>query len=325
MILCCGEALIDMVPAPIPGKGEGFYPFPGGSPYNTAIAIGRLGVPVQFWGKLSRDFFGEMLFKGLAENHVGTGLISRSPRNTTLAFVSLAENREPQYIFYTADTADRSLSKEDIPRSLPDHTSAVLFGSIAMTMEPIASTIESFILQKGGPGISDPVISFDPNIRAFMIADKTAYIRRFENLVAASTVVKISRADLDFIYPGMETDILLRKILDMGPRLAVLTLGPEGALALLRREGGGILRVSAPAVDLPVVDTIGAGDTFHGALLARLEMQKKLSPAAIAILTEAELYDALSFANRAASLVCSVRGAAPPSLAEVEALVPCKH
>jgi fructokinase len=260
-----------------------------------------------------------MLFRRLEENHVGTGLISRSSRNTTLAFVSLQENREPQYIFYTTDTADRSLLKEDIPSGLSP--AAILFGSIAMTMEPVASTIESFIVPPRMPGISAPVISFDPNIRAFMIADKGAYIRRFERLAAASTVVKISRADLDFLYPGLGTEALLRKILALGPRLAVATLGPDGALALLRREGGSLLRVSAPVVNLPVVDTIGAGDTFHGALIARLEMQKRLSPSALAALTEGELFDALCFANKAASLVCSVQGADPPSLAAVEALV----
>jgi fructokinase len=320
MILCCGEALIDMVPEHIPGKGGGFCPLPGGSPYNTAIAIGRLGVAVQFWGKLSQDFFGEMLFTRLAENHVGTGFISRSLQNTTLAFVSLKENREPQYVFYTADTADRSLSERDIPSPLPDNITAVLFGSIAMTMEPVASAIESFISRIGDPGISGPVISFDPNIRAFMIADKNAYIRRFENLAALSTIVKISQADLNFIYPRLGTEESLGKILSLGPRLVILTMGPEGALALLRREKGSILTVKAPVVELPVVDTIGAGDTFHGALLARLEMQKRLSRSAIAVLTEEELYDALYFANKAASLVCSVQGAAPPSLKEIEAL-----
>jgi fructokinase len=261
-----------------------------------------------------------MLLRRLTENHVGTDFISRSPRNTTLAFVSLAENREPQYVFYTADTADRSLSEKDIPSPLTEGISAVLFGSISMAMEPIASTIETFISRIGDRGISGPVISFDPNIRAFMIADKDGYIRRFENCAALSTIVKISQADLDFIYPRLETEESLHKILSLGPRLVVLTLGPEGALALLRREKGGILRVKAPVVELPVIDTIGAGDTFHGALLTRLETQKRLSPSALAALTEEELYDAVYFANKAASLVCSVQGAAPPSLEEIEAL-----
>ncbi|GHV42724.1 ribokinase [Spirochaetia bacterium] len=325
MIICCGEALIDMV-----RRDGAFLPLPGGSPYNTAIAIGRLGVPVKFLGRLSRDFFGEILMKRLAENNVGDDLMVRSDQNSTLAFVKLEKGREPQYVFYTEGTADRSFSAADLAEKipggkLPPDTRCILFGSIAMTMEPVASTIESLILQEHSRGADGPVISFDPNIRPFMISDQAAYVRRFEKWLGAVTIAKISGADFEFIYPdlvsrekGLEKS--LEKVLGFGPRLAVSTLGPDGAVALLRKDDGGVLRVSAPVVDIPVVDTIGAGDTFHGAFLSALELKGKMSPAAIAALTEAELRDALFFANKAASLVCSRQGAEPPTLKEVEAL-----
>jgi fructokinase len=188
-------------------------------------------------------------------------------------------------------------------------------------MEPSASTIETLIAREGGKNAADrPVMSLDPNVRPFMIRDKSAYIRRFEGWVASATIAKISEADFDFIYPGLGLEKSLEKVLDMGPRLALTTLGPKGALALLRKDDGKVLRVSAPVVDLPVVDTIGAGDTFHGAFLSWLELQGKMSHSALAALTEAELYDALFFANRAASLVCSRQGAEPPTLEEVEGL-----
>jgi fructokinase len=338
MIICCGEALIDMVRwQPEGSLNEAFLPLPGGSPCNTAIAIGRLGVPVKFLGRFSRDFFGEILMKRLAENNVGDDLIVRTDQNTTLAFVRLEKGQEPQYVFYTEGTADRSFSGTDLEEkipggTLPEDTRCILFGSIAMTMEPVASTIESLILREHsrgdgvpGAGIAVPVISFDPNIRPFMIGDQKAYVKRFEKWLGAVTVAKISEADFDFIYPDLvsQKDGLvkcLEKILALGPRLAVTTLGPRGALALLRKDGGGMLRVSAPVVDLPVMDTIGAGDTFHGAFLSWLELKGRMSPAAIATLTEAELYEALCFANKAASLVCARRGAEPPTLREVEEL-----
>jgi fructokinase len=320
MIVCCGEALIDMVPADVPGRGEGFLPLPGGSPYNTAVAIGRLGAPAAFLGRLSRDFFGAMLADRLKANHVSTELLTRSTETTTLAFVRLEAGKEPEYLFYTQGSADRSLCPADIPEKLPPDTRCILFGSIAMTMEPAASTIESLILREGSRGPDAPVVSLDPNVRPFMIARREAYAARFESWLPSVTIAKISSADFDYIYPGLGLEKSLEKVLRMGPRLAAATLGPQGALALLRRDGGSVLRVKAPAVDVPVVDTVGAGDTFHGALLSWLEMRGKMSRPAIAALGEADLYEALFFANKAAALVCAKQGADPPALAEVEAL-----
>jgi fructokinase len=153
-----------------------------------------------------------------------------------------------------------------------------------------------------------------------MIGDKDAYVKRFEGWLAATDIVKISEADFDFIYPGVSLDESLLRLLDAGPKMALVTLGPDGAMGLLRKAGGEVLRVRAPAVDLPVVDTIGAGDTFHGAFLAWLERHEKTDRRKLAALSKAELYDALFFANKAASLVCSRHGANPPTLEETEAL-----
>ena len=328
MIICCGEVLIDMIPTALPNKKNAYLPLPGGSSYNAAIAIGRLGAPVSFLGKFSNDFFGETLLKRLIANKVKDNLIIRSELNTTLAFVKLEKGKEPEFSFYTEGTAERSLSIEDLPKSLPEQTSCICFGSIAMTMEPLASTIETLILRENAlqvQGKVSPVISFDPNIRPFMIKDKNAYLNRMEKWIGASTITKISAEDFKFIFPGLEPEKALHKTLTMGPRLAIGTLGPKGALALLRRNDGSLTRVEAPAVNLPVLDTIGAGDTLHGAFLAWLQLKGKMSRQSLAALSEQELYDALLFANKAASLVCSRQGAEPPSYREVISLkVPAK-
>jgi fructokinase len=325
MIICCGEALIDMARATVRGLGDVFTPHPGGSPYNTAIAIGKLGVPVKFLGRLSTDFFGEILFKKLQKSHVGDELIHRSGQNSTLAFVELDKIKGPQYIFYTEGTADCSLQPADLPPKLPADTKCIVFGSISMILEPISSAIESFIMREGIRKSTDqidgaPVISFDPNIRPFMIKDKDAYIGKLEKWVAVSTIVKMSVEDSAFIYPKLDPEKALQKVIAMGPRLAICTMGQKGALALLRRNDGSVTKVSAPVVDLPVADTIGAGDTFHGAFLAWLEMKEKMSRSAIVNLSESELYGALFFANKAASIVCTRNGAEPPSRKEVETL-----
>jgi fructokinase len=277
---------------------------------------------VKFLGHFSTDFFGDILLKQLRGNHVDDDLIIRTGENSSLAFVKLTKDKEPQYVFYTNGTADSSLKVEDLPEKLPAETKCIVFGSIAMTLEPVSSAIEALILREGTRKSADqidgaPVISFDPNIRPFMIKDRSAYITRFEKWIASSTITKISLEDFAFLYPKPDPEKSLQKLIAMGPRLAICTLGPKGALALLRRNDGTVTRVSAPAVDLPVVDTIGAGDTFHGAFLSWLEIKGKMSRSALSGLSETELYDALYFANKAASIICSRRGLEPPTRKEV--------
>jgi fructokinase len=317
MIVCCGEALIDMVPfkSGESSENDAFKPCPGGSPYNSAVAIGRLKVPVAFLGRLSTDFFGDALVARLKANGVRTDLIARTNQTTTLAFVKLAPGEEPQYAFYTEGSADRSLSPSDLPAMLPDDARCILFGSISMTMEPVASTIEALVKRES----ARRVVSLDPNVRPAMIADKAAYAKRLEGWIRSSTIVKISGADMEFVYPSMTRDQAMDHVLSMGPSLVVTTLGKDGALAIGKRSDGTLFRATAPIVDVKVVDTIGAGDTFHAGFLSWLELHGKMSRQAIAALAEKELSEALFFANKAASLVCAKRGAEPPTLAEMEA------
>jgi fructokinase len=321
VIICCGEALIDMVKRVLRDTGETVYvPCLGGSPFNTAVAVARQKVPAGFLGRISTDFLGERLVNHLITNGVSTEYITRSRENTTLGFVEITQGKEPEYVFYTEGAADRSLRISDLPASLTKEVRCIHFGSIAMTMEPAASTIEHFVGREAGRGEDTPVVSLDPNVRPFMIRDKNAYIKRFERWLAAADIAKISAADFDFIDPGAGLEESLSRVLEAGPKMALTTLGAGGALGLLKKADGEILRVRAPVVDLPVVDTIGAGDTFHGAFLSWLDRHEKMNRRKLGTLSEAEFYNALFFANKAASLVCSRQGANPPGFDETEAL-----
>ncbi|MCL1815899.1 MAG: carbohydrate kinase [Treponema sp.] len=323
MILACGEALIDMVPIKDKTGLSCYVPCPGGSPYNTAIALGRIlgneqGRPrTAFLSRLSWDFFGEALIQRLKQNDVSTELTVRSNENTTLAFVKLTTGEEPSYLFYTERSADRSFVPADIPPVLPDGTDCILFGSISLAMEPSATTIEGFIAQQSGRE-GGPVISHDPNVRPLMIQDQSEYLCRFEKWVRSSTLVKISSEDLDYIYPGLGPEEGAKKILALGPVLVIVTLRADGAVAFFVR-GGMVKKIAAAAFDIPIIDTIGAGDAFHGALLAWLEMHGRMSRSALAVLDEDEIRNALIFANKTAAIVCSRKGADPPTFAEVEA------
>jgi fructokinase len=184
-----------------------------------------------------------------------------------------------------------------------------------MTMEPIASAIETLVSRYRTS--ETPLISFDPNIRPLMIHDREAYTIRFEQWVAASSIVKISAEDFEFVYPELQPEEALRNVFSLGPILAVCTLGSDGAMAMLHRNDGKIIKVSAPGIPTKVVDTVGAGDTFHGAILAWLYNRKKLSRCALANLDETELNDVLVFANKAASIVCSRHGGDSPTMQEM--------
>jgi fructokinase len=315
VILCVGEAVIDLIQTDIAGTGQAFLPVPGGCAYNTSITIGRLGAPVSFLGRISNNFFGEMQANRLRENNVNDTLLIRCEQNPVLAFIKTEEGKDPQYAFYEEGTSDRSLSPEELPAQLPENTNGIVFGSISVVMEPIGSTIESFIIREA----RNTVTAFDPNIRPFVIKDRNAYLKRFEKLTGASVIVKISLEDYKYIDAASQPKEALENLIDMGTRLAIITLGPQGARAMLRRNNGSVTEVSAPGIDVPhIADTVGAGDTFHGAFLAWLEQRGKLSRNAIAELDENDLFNALVFANKAAAFVCGRHGAQSPYMNDIE-------
>src|SRR5579872_4277579 len=128
MILVAGEALIDFIPARSDGGAPAYLPRPGGSPYNVAIALGRLGVPAGFAGGISTDFFGDLLVANLRDSGVAPHYVTRLDRPSTLAFASL-DQAEPRYAFYDAEAADRHWQ---IPEALPGaEIRAVHVGSLA--------------------------------------------------------------------------------------------------------------------------------------------------------------------------------------------------
>ena len=308
MILSCGEALIDFVPQKTDPLQ--YAPCPGGSPYNLAIASTRLGAPTGFLGKISRDFFGDMLFDRLAAEGVDTSFTKRSDRLTTLAFVKIEEGREPRYAFFTENTADRNLVPVDIPDTFPVSVECLEFGSISLLLEPQAGTIKSLVRRESGRR----AISFDPNVRPMLVGDKKAYVAEMEELAGLSTIVKVSGADLEWMYPGRPAEKSAADWLSLGAGLVVMTRGKDGAVML-----GPSLRAEAPEYPVDVKDTIGAGDTFHAALLVRLHQLGRLSARTAAELTEEEARDAVAFAVKASSLNCARQGADPPTAAEMAA------
>ena len=296
MILCSGEALIDMVP-----EDGVFRPLAGGAVYNTAIALGRLGEPTSYLWPISRDSFGDLLLRPLTEAGVDTGLCPRSDRLTTLALVTLAGG-EARYAFYDEGSAGRMLSPDDIP-ALPAQTEAIFAGGISLVPDPCGAAIEALI-QRNHAKL--PVM-VDPNIRPFFISDEKAYRARLARILPLADIVKLSADDLEWLYPGFGIEDAARQVLALGARIVLQTGGASGARAIWSGE-----TVEAPAIRTQVADTIGAGDTFNAGVLASLRRQGILSKSGIAAITGQQLHAALSLGAQAAAITVSRPGANPP-------------
>ncbi|WP_330176369.1 PfkB family carbohydrate kinase [Streptomyces sp. NBC_01498] len=311
MIVVAGESLVDLVPRRDPASGAGnggavaagtdgplppLLPRLGGGPYNTAVALGRLGSPAAFCSRVSTDGFGTALLAGLRTAGVDTSLVQRGPEPTTLAVASPGGDGGADYVFYAGGTADRLF---ELPPPLPPSATALALGGCSLVLEPGARAYEALLRREAERGL---FTLLDPNIRPALIPDAGAGRARFAGRLPYVTLLKLSEEDARWLGG-----------VPRGPAAVVLTRGGAG-LSVRTRAG---VEVSVPAVPVDVVDTIGAGDTVNAALLHGLAARDALSERALDGLGAAGWRDVLRYAARAAAVTCSRTGAEPPYEAEV--------
>lgn len=307
MLLCAGEALIDMLPRQTGGGETAFAPHAGGSVFNTAIAAGRLGLATRFFSGLSHDLFGEKLAMVLAQSGVDASLCARSHRPTTLAFVTLTDG-QASYAFYDESTAGRMLSLADLP-TLGDDIRAAFFGGISLAVEPCAEVYATLAERAS----ADRLVMLDPNIRPGFITDAARFRARMARMLAVADVVKISDEDLGWLMGPGDIGGRAQALLDQGPALVLVTEGADGVTAF---GAGTPLKVAARRV--AVVDTVGAGDTFNAGFLAGLGDAGALDKRALrAGLSGDVLHAALALGVQAAAITVSRAGANPPMRAEL--------
>ncbi|GGT24125.1 carbohydrate kinase family protein [Streptomyces purpureus] len=295
MIVVAGESLIDLVPqGAATGPLAALVPRRGGGPYNTAVALGRLGAEVAFCSRVSTDGFGEALMEGLRSAGVRTSLVQRGPEPTTLALATVGADGSAGYGFYVEGTADRLF---ELPERLPQGVRAVAFGTCSLALEPGASAYEALLRRESRRGVSTLL---DPNVRAGLIGDAEAYRKRFAAWLPYVSLLKLSEDDARWLGGTPQ------EWLAAGPSAVVLTRGGAGLTVCTRR-----LTVSVPAVPVRVADTIGAGDTVNAALL------HGLPGGPLDALTAADWSSLLTYASHAAALTCTRPGAEPPYAAEL--------
>ncbi len=297
MLLVVGEALVDLVIAP-DGSVEAAL---GGAPFNTARAASRLGTEVTYYGALSTDRFGSLLDGRLTTDGVDTLLAPRVDAPTTLAAAEIDEGGAATYRFYLDGTSAPQLA--DWPVTDP---AAVFSGGLALVLEPMAGTVVAGLERTA----RSCLVMIDVNARPLVVTDRPRYIERVSAVLRRADVVKVSDEDLAFLGP----DVSVRSILDGGASAVIVTAGsaPTGVFTADRS-----LTVDVPPPPGPVVDTIGAGDTFGGAVIAEL-LRADVRPDDIRADDGIELLrHAVEFGTRAAGVVVTRRGADPPTRDEL--------
>jgi fructokinase len=299
VIVVAGEALIDLVPEDRAGGALApLLPRRGGGPYNTAVALGRLGDRAAFCSRVSTDAFGQALLDGLRTAGVDVSLVQRGPEPTTLAVATVDASGSAGFSFRAEGSADRLFA---LPPALPPSARALAFGTCSLVLEPGAGAYEELLRREAARGM---FTLLDPNVRAGLVPDLAAYRARFASWLPSVTLLKVSEDDAAWLggSPG--------EWLGSGPAAVVVTRGERG-IAVSTASGA---EVSVPGAQVEVVDTIGAGDTVNAALLHALAARDALTPAALAALDDHAWRGVLEFAAAAAAVTCSRRGADPPYL-----------
>ncbi len=306
MFLVCGEALYDVFPTEESATGFTLDARIGGSAFNVATGLARLGRPVALVTGLSTDPLGEKLARALAAEGVDTGWLARKDAPATLALVGLNPDGSARYRFYGDGAADRLVEPADLPPL--DGVRGALFGCFSLLTRPTGDSFLAYAqAARGGP-----LVCLDPNIRATVEPDMAVWRDRVEAFAACADVVKLSDEDLGALYPRQGPAEVARRWLAGGARLVALTRGGAGAVAWV---GGAEVAVPAPVTR--VVDTVGAGDSFLAALLTALDEAGLTARAALDGLDGASVAPALEFAARAAAITCARRGADLPRRGEV--------
>lgn len=307
IIAVAGEALVDLVPAPVGGYLE---IAPGGSPANVAVGLARLGVPARMLARLADDPLGRRVRAHLAGNGVALDHAVPAVEQTSMALVTVDDDGVPSYDFRVDGTADWQWTADELAPALDGPVVAVHSGSLALTTPPGAAQLRALLAR----ACATATVSYDPNCRPLLMGDPADVLTGVHALLAVADVVKVSAEDLGWL--GLTPEAALADWLARGPALVAVTLGGDGVLA---GTVGGV-RARRPGVPVAVVDTVGAGDTFSAALLAGLYHRGLLGAGQRAGLRalDADALDALlDLAARAAAITCSRRGADPPTAAEL--------
>ncbi|MFD6444394.1 carbohydrate kinase [Promicromonospora sp. NPDC060204] len=302
-VLAVGEALVDEVRRPDGSSAE----HPGGSIANVALTLGRLGREVRLATWLGADARGDLVRGWLAESAVGLVEGSDGAERTSVAVATLDDGGSASYDFdLTWQVPAEALQDAGAGDALAVHT-----GSIAAMLEPGATQVRQVLEAARGTSTT----TYDPNARPAIMGPADEVRPRVEALVQLSDVVKVSDEDLAWLYPDTDPVAVARDWQRGTPALVVVTFGGKGAVAV---SDAGEVEAVAPSVE--VVDTVGAGDSFMGALIDGLWEHDLLGSARRDALNAVDVATVRRLLDRCvavAAITVSRAGANPPRREEV--------
>ena len=307
MFVVAGEALMDVFTGATTPTGIALDARIGGSPLNVAFGLARMGQPVAFLGGLSNGQLGARLADALRAEGVSLEAVHRSDAPTTISLVGVDAKGVPEYAFYGTGAADRTLPLAALER-MPADARLLHVGSYTMVVGETAATQRALVERVSGR----MVVSYDPNLRLNVEPNLQAWRDTLEWMLPRTDVLKLSDEDLGLLYPGIDPAAFAADCLGKGAGLVALTRGGKGAFAW---HASGVVEV--PPVEVDVIDTVGAGDTFQASLLTRLDELGVLTPDGVRGMGAETLLDAMRFAAQAAAITCSRRGADLPRRAEL--------
>jgi len=282
----------------IPVTGGERVPMVGGGPANTAKAVARLGYETYFVGGISSDVYGKAIEEELVGSGVDLSLVYRGNESTALAIATIDDNGLAKYEFELEGTASFAFDVSWLPSGEPE---VMHVGSVATLIEPGATELLKWVSAKSAP------IIFDPNVRPSIQGNRDVYRAAVERWVDVATIVKLSEDDLNWLYGSSEKEVI-DAWLHRGVSIVVLTRAEKGLRAYSQ---GSVVEVSAVQVNL--VDSVGAGDTIGAVLVESVLVH------GVAGLVGETLKSVLQRAAKAAAITCSRAGANPPSREELEA------
>ncbi len=303
MFLVCGEALFDLFVDPalseLPRQVQ-FKAIAGGSPFNVAVGLSRLGVESALLTGISTDFLGQQLRQVLEEEGVSTRyLVPLEAATTTLSLVAVDGQGVPHYSFYGHAGADRQLRPEQVP-ALGSDVRGIHVGSYSLVVQPTADSLFGLVEKVS----QELLITLDPNVRLNVEPDLDVWRERIGAFGRHAHIIKVSEEDLELLYPGQDPEAMAAGWLAHQCQLVFLTRGENGVTVFSREHG----RWSCPAHTLTPVDTVGAGDTFQAALITYLAEHGFDQPSLIGKLERAHIDNMVAFAVGAAALTCQRRG-----------------
>lgn len=314
MFVVGGESLIDLVAQPVGSDGRvAFEAHAGGSPFNCAIALGKLGNRAGFLCPISTDMFGDMLVGPIEAAGTELLLPQRVSAPSTLAVATLDERGRASYRFYRE--ADRAFTRDGLVAALPGQLEVFQIGGFCPILPADA---DIWLNVADAAAANGALLTFDPNVRPTLVDDFVSYKARLDRFFAKAHLVKLSDDDLKALDPGRSIEAHVADLLAR-PHCAmvVVTYGENGSRAFTRAAEGRA-DIHRPQ---QFGDTVGAGDTLMAGILTILGEWGALTPDALAALPARRLDEMLWFGAVASGLNCGHKGCVPPTRAEVDAVL----